>query len=208
MQSNDETLNHIIEDSEAKRVFVDAKGLERLKQLHKKNHLEILRLDNDNESDNWRQLLARSSGHNHDIEINEKDTAVLFYTSGTTGLPKGVPLSHENIVAQIEAVIKTKLLQQTDRVLLPLPFFHVYPFVAGLLSPLSLGSAIVLPKSVTGPEIIRAIKEGEATALIAVPRLLRALYTAIETKARSNNIDSTAFDIALACPPLYILASE
>ena len=55
---------------------------------------------------------------------------------------------------------------------------------------------MIFPKAITGPEIIRAIKEGEATVLIAVPRLLRALYAAIETKARSNNMDSTAFDIA------------
>lgn len=195
MQSSDEILAHIISDSAAKTIFVDTKGLERLSRLSKKKGLQLIRLDDESQSNHWRQIIPHKAGPNH-LEIGESDLCVLFYTSGTTGLPKGVPLSHGNIIAQIQAVIETKLLTRADRVLLPLPLFHVYPFVVGLLSPLALVCTVILPKSVTGPEIIRSIKEGEATVLIAVPRLLRALYTAIEKKARSNNIDSTAFDTA------------
>ncbi len=195
LQSSDEVLNHIIEDSEAKRIFVDAKGLERLQHLHRTKHMQIMRLDNEGKPDNWRALLPAKSKDKYE-ELCAEDPAVLFYTSGTTGLPKGVPLTHANITVQLDAVVKTKLVTQSDRILLPLPLFHVYPFVMGLWVAFSLGITVILPKSVTGPEIIRAIKEGEATVLIAVPRLLRALYTAIETKARSNNMDSTAFSIA------------
>lgn len=194
LQSSDEVLNHIIEDSEAKRIFVDARALERLQKLQKNKHMKIVRLDNENGSDNWSELLSKKI----DLDDNLKagDQAVLFYTSGTTGLPKGVPLTHTNIVFQIEAEKKTNLLRATDKVLLPLPLFHVYPFVDGFLGPISLGLTVIFPKAVTGPEIIRAIKEGKATVLLAVPRLLRALYAGIEGKARSNNIDNTAFDIA------------
>ncbi len=195
LQSSDEVLDHIIEDSDAKRIFVDAKGWERYHQVHKSRNIQVIRLDDKKESNNWRELLAKKINDN-DEPVKAEDTAVLFYTSGTTGLPKGVPLSHANIMVQLEAVRKTKLVGQSDKLLLPLPLFHVYPFNIGLLVPFYLGITVILPKSVTGPEIIRAIKEGEATVLIAVPRLLRALYAAIETKARSNNMDSTAFDIA------------
>jgi len=195
LQSSDEVLKHIIEDSEAMRIFVDEKGWERLHQLHTVTHMHVVRLDDKSESNNWRKLLTH--GIKENIEsLKPEDQAVLFYTSGTTGLPKGVPLTHENIMFQLDAVKKAKLIKQTDRILLPLPMFHVYPFVIGLLVPFSEGLTVILPKSVTGPEIIRAIKDGRATVLIAVPRLLRALYSAIETKVRSNNMDSTAFDIA------------
>ncbi len=194
LQSSEEVLNHIIKDSEAKRIFVDAKGLDRLRRLHRDKNMKVIRLDDENESDDWHKLLAKEIDSNDDLK--PEDQAVLFYTSGTTGLPKGVPLTHTNITFQIYAEKKTNLLQKTDRVLLPLPLFHVYPFVDGLLGPLSLGITVILPKAVIGPEIIRAIKEGKATVLVAVPRLLRALYAAIEAKARSNNIDRTAFETA------------
>lgn len=195
LQSSDEVLNHIIEDSETKRAFVDAKGFERLHKLHKAKNMQFIRLDDESESDNWRKLLVKKIKDSEE-STQATDQAALFYTSGTTGLPKGVPLTHTNIMFQLDAVQKTRLLKESDKILLPLPLFHVYPFCDGLLVPFSMGLTVILPKSVTGPEIIRAIKEGEANVLVAVPRLLRALYAAIETKARSNNIDSTAFDFA------------
>lgn len=190
-QSDDEALKHILKDSGAKRMFVDEKGLNRYERLGRTRKIEIVNLDVPGD---WRHLKSKETRDGEPLDSS--DEAVLFYTSGTTGPPKGVPLSHGNIVTQLEAVAKMKLVRPTDRILLPLPLFHVYPFVIGLLVPLSLGNPVVLPKSVTGPDIVHATKEGEATLIIAVPRLLRAMYAAIEGKARANNISSTTFDIA------------
>jgi len=195
-QSDDEILNHIFKDSDAKRIFGDKKGFERWQKLSSHKSIEFVRLDDEKESGIWIEELSADS--NKLVPLKEDAPAVLFYTSGTTGLPKGVPLSHKNIRVQIEAVREAKLLNCSDSALLPLPLFHVYPFVSGLITPLSFGLSVILPESITGPEIIRACKEGEATILIAVPRLLRALYTAIESKARSNNISRTNFDTASA----------
>src|SRR5207237_490319 len=61
------------------------------------------------------------------------DPAVLFYTSGTTGPPKGVPLTHGNIASQLDTVAEMQVMTGADRVLLPLPLHHVYPFVIGML---------------------------------------------------------------------------
>ena len=138
LQSSDEVLNHIIEDSDAKRIFVDAKGWERFHQVHKTRDIKVIRLDDEKESNNWRELLAKKIKDNDD-PVKAEDTAVLFYTSGTTGLPKGVPLSHANIMVQLEAVRKARLVSESDRLLLPLPLFHVYPFVIGLSGALLFG---------------------------------------------------------------------
>ena len=86
------------------------------------------------------------------------DVAALFYTSGTTGAAKGVPLSHANLVFQIDALLGADLVSEDDRVLLPLPLHHVYPFVMGMLA-LAAGLPIVLPQSLTGPQLVRAMRK-------------------------------------------------
>ncbi|MDF1613874.1 AMP-binding protein [Desulfurivibrio dismutans] len=111
-----------------------------------------------------------------------EDPAAMFYTSGTTGPPKGVPLSHANLVFQLKTVGGARLVSASDRVLLPLPFHHVYPLVVGMFTPLALGLPLIMPDVLTGPRILRAVKAGRATALIGVPRLYQALYQGIADK--------------------------
>jgi long-chain acyl-CoA synthetase len=203
-QSNDEVLKHIVKDSAAKFIFTDARGFEKLHRLKLDKKLSVHRLDDPDESNYWKNL--SSSKKMEDPQLGPDDPAVIFYTSGTTGMPKGVPLSHMNLCSQITAVKNLKLLHRKDRMLLPLPLFHVYPFVVGMLSPLSLGLGIVLPKSVTGPEIVKALKEGQVTVLMAVPRLMRALYSAIESKYRAHKLSSAIFDAARAVSNATYLA--
>ena len=106
--------------------------------------------------------------------------AVMFYTSGTTGAPKGVPLSHANLLYQLRTMAALDLARPDDRVLLPLPMHHVYPFVIGLLLPLAAGLTLLLPGATTGVQILRALREGRASVLIGVPRLFRALLEGID----------------------------
>jgi long-chain acyl-CoA synthetase len=186
VQLGDKTLKRVLKDSEASIVFTDSMQLPRLKELNAGHDLTLFLLDEreeDRDESGWSELLDESPGDLPDIDPDEH--ATLFYTSGTTGPPKGVPLTHANLAYQINALLKVKLVTEQDRLLLPLPLHHVYPFVMGMLVPIGLGLAIVLPKSRTGPEIARALREGEATAIIGVPRLYRAMYDGIVSKARA-----------------------
>ncbi len=106
--------------------------------------------------------------------------AVMFYTSGTTGPPKGVPLSHANLLYQLRTVAALDLARPGDRVLLPLPMHHVYPFVIGLLLPIAAGVTLLLPGATTGAQIMQALRDGRASVLIGVPRLYRALLEGID----------------------------
>jgi long-chain acyl-CoA synthetase len=65
-------------------------------------------------------------------------------------------------------------------VLLPLPLHHAYPLTVGLLAPLSLGAAVVLPAGISGPQIMRALQAERCTIMIAVPRLYEAMLAGIE----------------------------
>ena len=137
----------------------------------------------DQDERSWRRLLLKDSGALP--KLGPEDHATLFYTSGTTGPPKGVPLTHSNLSVQIDAALATGLTSENDHLLLLLPLHHVYPFVIGMLAPLTRGLTVVIPQSLTGPQIIRALQEGEINVVIGVPRLYRALYSGIQARLQS-----------------------
>ena len=114
--------------------------------------------------------------------VEASQVASLLYTSGTTGTPKAVPLTHGNLASNVNALLRARLIRSRDRVAVPLPFHHTYPFTVGLLSVLGSGAVIVLPSGVSGPELTRATTEARATALLAVPALCAALCSAIEAR--------------------------
>ncbi|MBD3366763.1 MAG: AMP-binding protein [Candidatus Eisenbacteria bacterium] len=127
------------------------------------------------------------------VKAEPSDEAALFFTSGTTGTVKGVPLTHANITHQIDTLVASELVGPDDRMLLPLPLHHVYPFVVSVLLPLALGMPILLPNSLTGPDLVRALRDGEVTVVIGVPRLYEALLDGIEARVSSRGMLATAW---------------
>lgn len=119
-------------------------------------------------------------------QLSENDAASLLYTSGTTGTPKAVPLTHRNLLSNVEALAAAGLAGPDDRVLLPLPLHHAYPFTAGLLGCLATGATLVLPAGVSGPQLVEALQMARATVLIGVPRLYTALVDGIEARAKAR----------------------
>lgn len=73
------------------------------------------------------------------------DIALVLHTSGTTGRPKSVPLSHHNLLTTCKNVVRTYDLLPQDRGYLVMPLFHVHGLLAGLLAPLSRGASVVVP---------------------------------------------------------------
>src|SRR5215217_3585957 len=187
VQLADEVLSRVLEYSGARFVFTTSEQLGRLERLDVMVRPKPILLDVGLEDPlSWRQLLASGDSDAGLARPEPDEMAALFYTSGTTGSPKGVPLSHANFAFQIEAILKADVVTEDDRMLVPLPLHHVYPFVMGMLAPLTLGLTIVLPHSLTGPQLVRALKEGEVTVIVGVPRLYSALYSGIEDRARSG----------------------
>ena len=192
VQMPEETLAHVLADSGARLVFTTADQLPRLSRAAPGIPAWLLDAPAD-AAQSWhglsqgipspRDIMAEAAGL---PEASPGQTAVLFYTSGTTGMPKGVPLSHANLVFQIEALRATGLLIPGDRVALPLPLHHVYPFVLGLLAPLALGLPLILPQALTGPQVLRTLKEGEATVMVGVPRMYAAMLAGIEARVAAR----------------------
>jgi long-chain acyl-CoA synthetase len=129
--------------------------------------------------------------------LRPEDIAVLPYTSGTTGTPKPVPLTHRNLLSNVDALVMARIIGAGDRVLLPLPLHHAYPFTCGLLGCLATGATLVLPAGITGPSLVAAIRGAGATVLLGVPRLYTALLAGIEARAGSGPLGQRLFRSAL-----------
>lgn len=182
-QLGDEVLAHVLHDSGARLIFTSRDRMERVARLAPTARLVLLDAD-PADPQGWQRLLAASPASLP--QAQPQDPAALFYTSGTTGLPKGVPLSHANLAFQVEILRASGLLAAADRVALPLPLHHVYPFVLGMLTPLALGLPLILPQTLTGPQVLRALKEGEATVMVGVPRLYQAMLAGIEARVAAH----------------------
>jgi long-chain acyl-CoA synthetase len=100
-----------------------------------------------------------------------EDVAVLMYTSGTTGTPKAVPLTHGNIFAESDGVQNAMRITDQEVVLSLLPLFHAYSQVVNLRLVTIIGARVVYIAELSSAEIERGLKEGGVTALVGVPRL-------------------------------------
>jgi long-chain acyl-CoA synthetase len=145
----------------------------------------------------WRILTSERPGSLPDIEADWP--AMMVYTSGTTGKPKRFLLNSHQIWANIEALRDSGLVTVGDRILLPLPLHHAYPFIVGLLTPLESGAMVVFPQSVTGHAIVQALRSAHVTIMVGVPRLYAALLTALDaTVAARGRLVLAVFHTLLA----------
>lgn len=192
-----EDLEHVLGNCAPAMVFTTAALRSRLSTLQEEFALFLFDDDEDDTALNhdWHALLE-ADPVDACAEVN--DLAAIFYTSGTTGPPKGVPLTHHNIGSNVEALCTRDLADSSDRALVPLPFHHVYPFTVGLLIPFTLGAPIIVPFSLVGPQIVRALREGEATVMLAVPRLYEAIWSALQQRVGGRGrIAATLFSVML-----------
>src|SRR5947207_12746786 len=186
VQLDDKTLIHVLQDSDARAIITTQKGMERIGKLDLREKPKLISLDvgeDDSPEADWKRFLETEETELPTVSCD--DEAVLFYTSGTTGPPKGVPLSHGNIVSQLDTAADVHLITGGDRVLLPPPLHHVYPLVIGMLVPLDMGLPLILPFSLSGQQLLRALRGGDVTAIVGVPRLYTALYSGIEARVKS-----------------------
>jgi long-chain acyl-CoA synthetase len=120
------------------------------------------------------------------LTVERNTLASIVFTSGTTGAPKGVMLSHGNFAAEVMMLGRVFALDGNDTVLSLLPLHHTFEFTCGMLLPLASGARIVYPLGVDAASLSRTLADVRPTALIAVPALWEAVHRRIvdEVEAR------------------------
>ncbi len=109
----------------------------------------------------------------------EDDLAALLYTSGTTADPKGVMLTHANLVGEANAVFGIMKIGPSDALLGILPMFHVLAQMANLFLPLFNGARVVYLETLNTTELLRALRERNITAFCVVPQFFYLIHEKI-----------------------------
>ena len=156
----------------------------------------------------WTEVL-RKAGAVSEEELNQRtlsldpdDPINIQYTSGTTGTPKAVVLSHHNILNNAFFSAQAMHLQETDRLCVPVPLYHCFGMVLGTLLSLSVGACIILPcEYFDAVSVLRGVEEERCTALHGVPTMFIAELEQEEFEAFNLKSLRTGIMAGAPCPP-------
>lgn len=130
------------------------------------------------------ELLKNGDTSFESIEIDPDEMTVILFTSGTTGIPKGVVLSHRNITSNIMDVCRVCHVKASDKTLSLLPIHHTYECTLGMLLILYRGASTAFCEGMK--YIPQNMKEAENTIIIVVPRVLEMLHGRISKSVKKQ----------------------
>jgi len=181
-------VTKLLKDSGSSVLFFDASHLPLAQQAASELSLGLMLMDPERlpsapTQDQWQgnlnQIFAAGPGTFKPAAVNPDDLASLLYTSGTTADPKGVMLTHSNLLGEVEAVFNWVDLGPGDAFLGVLPMFHVLAQMANLMIPLVKGSRVVYLETLNTTELLRALQERDITAFAVVPQFFYLIHERI-----------------------------
>lgn len=134
-------------------------------------------------------------------DLTPEEAINIQFTSGTTGLPKGATLTHFNIVNNARFVTSRIKLTQADRLLVPVPLYHCFGMVMGVLGAVSKGAAMIFPGEAFEPAaVLEAAAAERATALYGVPTMFVAMLQELDQSPRDVSSLRTGIMAGAPCP--------
>jgi len=174
-----DNLKYLIAHSEANTLFLGPEFVEMAKSL-RRGLPKLKNLVSFEESTaaviNYGDLLAGYPSREPDVEVEEDDPLYIVYTAGTTGIPRGALWTHGRWIEHTRGVITGLSLEPTDKLLFPMPFFHV----GGVGHPLDyfyVGGTSVIMKAFEPVAALQIIQDEKVTGMILVPTQLIAMLS-------------------------------
>ena len=187
---SEDNYRFIFEDAEVKMVFVSNKEIydkvERVKSEINR-HIDVYTFDEVDGAQHWSKVTDQADESLNDElkkredSINEENLATIIYTSGTTGTPKGVMLTHKNIVSNVKSLIQVLPINYTHKVISFLPLCHIFERTASYYY-LTNGTSVYYVESTD--KIGEYLLEVKPNFFTTVPRVLEKVYDKIMAKGR------------------------
>lgn len=200
MHSSVDELIYFINDSNPEAIIASNLTINTVKEAIEKTNKEIkvYNLDEINIEKDKLNLVSKDERILNHPE--SEDIAVMLYTSGTTGSPKGVMLTYNNIVSQFDSINSVIKVDSDDQILAVLPFHHILPLMTTNLFFLyhKKQASVVLVEKLSSKDILSALEKNDVTLLVLVPRVFRLFYKGIKDTIDSKWITRTIFKIAKA----------
>jgi long-chain acyl-CoA synthetase len=183
---SDAEIEFILNDSEAKCLFTSAHYIERIQALRPKlKFLKQIILFDEAQAEGLMLLkdCKVPEGEVSHREITPEDIALTVYTSGTTGVAKGVQLTYKNLLFEVMSLNDYVEFKPGDQFLSILPLNHMLELTGGLIAPLYVGGTITYCDSIKPTNILKLMNETKTTTMICVPLVLKMFHDSIIKKA-------------------------
>ncbi|OJH34959.1 hypothetical protein BON30_40980 [Cystobacter ferrugineus] len=175
------TLGALMKDAGARFAIVDAKA-----EAQSAAWTQLEQVFSLNEQANG--VFSSNAAAPEELIGGGDELAGLLYTSGTTSEPKGVMLTHTNLLTAVDGIILALRADHRDVVLSVLPFFHILAQIGGMLAPLTVGATVVLLPEIEVTRITGALRDGGITIFFCVPQFyhlfLRRMRAQIDESPR------------------------
>ncbi|GEN34339.1 fatty acid--CoA ligase family protein [Aneurinibacillus danicus] len=169
-------IMYILHNSQSKVAIAAAPLLpafEGIKQMLPDLH-EVVLVGGDSEH-KWTTPFEKIAAHSSEgwqrPEIDGDDLAVILYTSGTTGQPKGAMLTQRNLASNAEAIAEYLGVTEADTFVTVLPMFHVFCMTVCMNAPIAIGATMLILPKFSPTEVVQAIREHKATLFVGVPTM-------------------------------------
>ena len=205
MDDRADNMAYILDSTQSRLLFIDsaphwhALGDEKSINLDRLNHIVSLEAFDESEDqrlvslDNW---LPESAEHSQPVHQDSSALASIIFTSGTTGRPKGVMLSHANILENAYACVRYGPFLPEDIFVSFLPLSHTFERTVGYYMTIMAGCKVVYARSIS--ELAEDLVNHKPTVIVTVPRIFERIYHKILTQlGEGSSIKKKLFELAV-----------